>query len=127
MDFLSSPSWSSPHFRGTNTSNIPLPAVNPLQSPPVNSMAQTRTSTAQTPHATNLMYQLPPGIIQSLSSYQQSYSRVDKSCSQLGDLAIFPAIIFHFIPPGIFLSLSHLSSMHTTGHLIHYLLLNKMS
>ena len=55
LDFLNSPSWSSPYFSGTNTSDTPLPAVNSLQSPPVNSMTQTPM-----PHATNLMYQLSP-------------------------------------------------------------------
>lgn len=51
LDFLNSPSWSSPHLSGTNTSDTPLTAVSSLQSPPVSSMAQ-----APTPHATNLMY-----------------------------------------------------------------------
>ena len=62
LDFLNSPSWSSPHFSGTNTSNTPLPTVSSLQSPAVNSMAQTSNLSAQTPHATDLMYQLSPGI-----------------------------------------------------------------
>ena len=65
LDFLNSPSWSSPHFSGTNTSDIP--AVSSLQSPPLNSMAQTPI-----PPATNMMYQLPPQITPVTQQLSQS-------------------------------------------------------